>query len=101
MNNNNERPIYRPKFLEKEYEINYENLVTTLTNIEFQLDLVLGQINSLNLNQSNIISYNNKLIPEGANIYFNILQKFYFVLIKNTFSTKKLMNLSVNYLIIF
>ena len=73
----NERPIYRPKFLENKYEINYNDLVTTLTNIEFQLDSVLGQINSLNLNQSDIISYDNKLIHEGANIYFNMLQEFY------------------------
>ena len=75
--NNNERPIYRPKFLEKEYEINYDELVTTLSNIEFQLNRVLDQINSLNLNQNDIISYDTEVIPEGTNIYFNILENFY------------------------
>ena len=67
----------RPKFLEENYRINYDNLVTTLTNIEFQLNSVLDQINSLNLNQDDIISYDIKLIPEGVNIYFNILKEFY------------------------
>ena len=45
--------INRPKFLEENYRINYDNLVTTLTNIEFQLNSVLDQINSLNLNVTN------------------------------------------------
>lgn len=67
----------RPKFLEKEYEINYDELVTTLSNIEFQLNRVLDQINSLNLNKNDIISYDTELIPEGVNIYFNMLREFY------------------------
>ena len=67
----------RPKFLENKYEINYNDLVTTLTNIEGQLNRVLDDINSLNLNQSDIISYDTELIPKGANIYFNMLQEFY------------------------
>jgi hypothetical protein len=67
----------RPKFLENKYEINYNDLVTTLTNIEGQLNSVLDDINSLNLNQSNIISYDTELIPEGVNIDFNILKEFY------------------------
>jgi len=67
----------RPKFLEKEYEINYDELVTTLTNIEGQLNRVLDDINSLNLNDDDIISYDTKLIPEGVNIDFNILKEFY------------------------
>lgn len=73
----NERPIYRPKFLENKYEINYDNLVTTFTNIEFQLNRVLDEINRLNLNQNDIISYDIELIPEGVNIYFNMLREFY------------------------
>ena len=67
----------RPKFLEKNYVINRDDLVTTLSNIEGQLNRVLDDINSLNLNKSDIISYDTKLIPEGVNIDFNILEQFY------------------------
>lgn len=75
----------RPKFLEENYRINYDNLVTTLTNIEFQLNSVLDQINRLNLNQNDIISYDTELILEGVNVYFNMLQEFYNKM-KNSFN---------------
>jgi len=67
----------RPKFLKENYRINYDNLVTTLTNIEGQLNSVLDDINSLNLNDDDIISYDTKLIPEGTNMYFYMLKEFY------------------------
>jgi hypothetical protein len=67
----------RPKFLEKNYVINRDDLVTTLSNIEGQLNRVLDEINSLNLNDDDIISYDTKLIPEGTNMYFYMLKEFY------------------------
>lgn len=68
---------YRPSFLNNSYVINRDDLILTLTKIEFQLNRVLDQINSLNLNQDDIISYDIELIPEGVNIYFNMLGEFY------------------------